>query len=248
MKSIISMSIALVLTLQLHAQVSGIEIRLGGDLWKTGYTASSSQINCGLCPRLANQSPETLELIRELQDSVVSEHYTRTGSTVAIAASLISPAFRVEVQVGPSMRKLNQDAEQIGRYVNRNISAFVGLNPMQLTEYAGRYYLGAAQSFYLDLSDGGVYAQFSYDGGFEEFVRSTNNVAILARWQPTIWLSDEKQFGLALRGGLRYWLLGNGNARGPFTDANGLPKKVKPAPDWFLGFAIKIAPFSAFQN
>ena len=93
------------------------------------------------------------------------------------------------------------------------------------------------------MSDGGVYVQASYDTGFEEFVRSTNNLAVLARWQPTVWLSDEQKVGIALKTGARMWLLGNGKPEGPFVNANGIPKKVKPGMDWFVGIGLKVAPF-----
>ena len=230
------------------AQVSNIEIRVGGDLWRLSYTASSSQINCGLCPQIIGKEPGTELIISDLQDSVTNMSYTRSGLSLGLSASILSPAIRVEVQISPSMRKLNTEKDRVGRYVNRNISALIGINPMQLSEYGGKYYLGTSQDLFLDLSDMGVYAQFSYDGGFEEFVRSTNNVAILARLQPTLWLNDQKQFGVSLRAGGRAWLLGNSQAEGPFIGANGLPKKVKPKMDWFLGIAVKISPFSSFNQ
>lgn len=239
---------ALALCVPTWAQVTNIEVRVSGDLWKLSYTAASSQINCGLCPKIIAQEPLAQGVIDELQDSVIHTRYVRPGVRIAVGASLFSPAFRLEMQVGPSMRKLNDQGEDAGRYVNRNISAFVGVNPLQLSEFAGKFYLGSAQRLFLDMSDMGFYMQFSYDGGFEEYVRSTNNMAMLVRAQPTLWLSDDRQLGISLRGGLRMWLLGNGSEDGPFSDSNGLPKKIRPNTDWFIGLAIKFSPSGALKN
>lgn len=244
MKTIFTLITSLVITFSLHAQISNIELRINGDISRVSYVASSSQINCGLCPQIINREPNTLPIISELQDSVNQTQYSRSSASFSIGASILIPALKAEIQIGPSMRKLNVDKDQTGRYVNRNLSAFIGINPMQFSEFTGRYYLGTSQSLFLDFSDLGVYAQFSYDGGFEEFVRSTNNVALLARWQPTLWLNDQRQAGISLRAAGRMWLMGNSSAEGPFIGATGLPKKVKPNMDWFFGVSIRIAPFN----
>ena len=227
------------ITLTSFAQISDLTVRVGADIWKVGYTASSLQINCGLCPRIIEQAPEYQGIISELQDSVAIVGYTRKGAVISVSANLFSPAIVGEIQLSPSMRNLGAEGEPSGRYVNRNVSAIIGFNPMVLTEYLGRYYLGDAQTFFLDFTDAGIYAQFSYDGGFEEFVRSTNNIAVMARFQPTIWDSDQKRFGVSIRTGARMWLLGNKKADGPFISPNGLPRKVKPHSDWFIGIALK---------
>lgn len=244
MKRTVLLLPALVLSLVLSAQVSNLEIRISGDMWKLGYYASSAQTNCGLCPQIVAQDPESADLIAGLQDSITSVSYRNFGPTISVGASIGWPALRAELQVGPSMRKIDEETGRIGGfYANRNISAFVGLNPMAFDRYAGRFYLGRTQQWFLDLSDGGIFAQFSVDNGFEEYVGSMNNIAMLVRWQPTIWTSDRKRLGFALRGGARTWLLGNSNPAGPFLTENGVPKKVKPGPDWFLGFAIKVVAF-----
>jgi hypothetical protein len=243
MKKLYLSLVILTLTLQSFAQVTDFRVRLGGDLWKVGYTASSLQVNCGLCPRIAETSIAAQALINELQDSVSVVGYTRTGISLAVGASIFHPAVRAEFQISPSMRNLGAEAGSAGRYVNRNVSMLVGLNPLIFSEYAGRYYLGDAQTFFLDFTDAGIYAQFSYDGGFEEFVRSTNNMAIMARFQPTLWDSDQKRIGISIRSGYRMWLLGSNKMEGPFLSPNGLPKKVKPHNDWFLGLALKVTLF-----
>ena len=234
----------LVLASSVFAQVNNLEIRLGGDVWKVGYTASSAQINCGLCPQIIQRSPETTSVIAGLQDSITTESYYRTGLNLSIGASIGWPALRAELQISPSMRRPSLEETLSGQtYANRNISGFIGINPMAFDQYAGRYYLGYTRRWYLDLTDGGVFMQLSYDNGFEEYVGSMNNLAVLVRWQPTIWTSDQKRFGFALRGGARTWLLGNSKPDGPFVTPNGVARKVKPEPDWFFGFAIKIVPF-----
>ena len=245
MKNYYILVLLLILSITTHAQVSNIEIRVGGDLWKLGYTVSSSQINCGLCPQIIGENPDIQSTIFNLQDSVTINRYRRSGLNLALSASIGIPALRGEIQIGPSMRRLNTENDQIGRYANRNISLFFGVNPMQFSTYFGKYYIGTdpTTAYFLDLSDAGIFAQFSYDGGFEEYVRSTNNMALLARWQPTLWLNDQKRVGVALRGGARLWLLGNLNPEGPFIAPNGLPKKVRPEADWFAGIALKITPF-----
>ena len=63
----------------LNAQISGLEIRLGGDLWKLSYSASSSQINCGLCPQLIDQVPTAQSALDNLQESVMSYQYRHSG-------------------------------------------------------------------------------------------------------------------------------------------------------------------------
>jgi hypothetical protein len=234
--------------LHLPAQVNGIQIRAGWDMWKLGYTASSLQINCGLCPYIIEQQPGAELAIAQLRDSINVEKYMHGGLTLAIGASFLSPALRGELQISPSMRRLNTESERVNRYANRNISLILGFNPLQLSEYAGRFYLGSNQRFYLDVSDAGAYVQLSYDGGFEEFVRSTNNVAVMARFQPTVWLSDQQRFGVSIRSGMRMWMLGNGKADGPFLNSSGIPRRVKPDPDWFLGIALILAPFGATAN
>ena len=215
MKRIIFLLSLAFLALTLPAQITDIQVRLGGDAWKLSYTASSAQINCGLCPQIIGSLPGAEGIIHGLQDSVSQYRYNRTGINLAISASLFHPAIRAELQLSPSMRKLNTDADQISRYANRNVSAFIGVNPMQFDDFMGRYYLGRSQQLFLDLSDVGVYAQFSFDGGFEEYARSVSNVALLARWQPTVWLTDERKVGISLRTGGRLWLLGNRNPEWP---------------------------------
>ena len=235
---------ALAFTLVLSAQVTNLEIRISGDMWKLGYHASSAQVNCGLCPQLVSQNPEIESQIGSLNDSVTSMSYRNLGPTIAVGASIGWPALRAEVQIGPSMRRVDSENGRIGGlYANRNISAFLGVNPMAFDRYAGKFYLGRTQQWFLDLSDGGVFAQFSYDNGFEEYVGSVNNVAMLVRWQPTLWTSDRQRLGFSLRGGARAWLLGNSNHQGPFLTEAGFPRKVKPTPDWFMGFAIKVVAF-----
>ncbi|MCB0844269.1 MAG: hypothetical protein KDE26_13530 [Bacteroidetes bacterium] len=243
MKNLYLTLVILTLTLTTFAQVTDLTIRAGADIWKVGFTASSLQVNCGLCPSIAAKSSEAQTIINELQDSVYVVGYTRTGISISIGASVFHPAVRAEIQISPSMRNLGAEGDNSGRYVNRNVSGFIGVNPLIFSEYAGRYYLGDAQTFFLDFTDAGIYAQFSADGGFEEFVRSTNNLAVLARFQPTLWDSDQKRIGLSIRSGLRMWLLGNSKTDGPFLSANGLPKKVKPHTDWFLGLALKVTLF-----
>ena len=234
--------------LALHAQITDLQVRVGADTWKLSYVASSSQINCGLCPQIIGSIPGAENIISGLQDSVSQYNYGRSGVNLALSASIFHPAIRAEVQLSPSMRKLNTHTDQVSRYANRNISAFVGINPMQFDGFMGRYYLGRSQQLYLDMSDAGIYAQFSFDGGFEEYARSVTNVALLARWQPTLWLSDERRLGFSLRAGARMWMLGNSSRTGPFMGSNGLPKKVKPDPDWFLGIAVKVRPFSVLEE
>ncbi|MEZ4776525.1 MAG: hypothetical protein R3D00_25340 [Bacteroidia bacterium] len=224
------------------AQITDIQVRFGADIWKLGYTASSLQINCGLCPQLIEQQPNTVFAINSLKDSLISENYINRGAVIAVSGAIWSPAIRAEIQISPSMRKLDGENAQ-GRYVNRNFSTMIGINPLQFSKFAGRFYLGETQKLFLDFSDGGVYAQFSYDGGFEEYVRSTNNIALMARWQPTLWTSDQKRFGIALRGGAKVWMLGNENPEGPFLTPTGLPKKVRPDTDWFMGAAIRMTIF-----
>ncbi|MEL6252481.1 MAG: hypothetical protein AAFR87_10770 [Bacteroidota bacterium] len=241
-RSIFTLLIA-TLALSLSAQINDIEVRIGGDLWRVAYTNSVSQINCGLCPQLIGEIPDAQNIIFGLQDSVSSTAYVKGGANFSIGASFIIPALHGELQIGPSMRQLSKQADRIGRYANRNISLFVGLNPMEFSEFAGKYYLGENQQLFLDFSDLGVYAQFSYDGGFEEFVRSTNNLAVLVRAQPTLWLNSDRKVGVYIRGGARTWLMGNTNANGPFLAPNGLPKKVRPKGDWFVGMGIKIRAF-----
>lgn len=231
--------------LNLNAQVNDMQLRVGWDMWKLGYTASSLQINCGLCPYIIEQEPGAELAIAQLRDSMNVEKYMHGGFNLAISASFLSPALRGELQISPSMRRLDTESERVNRYANRNLSLIVGFNPLQLSEYAGRFYLGSSQRFYLDVSDAGAYVQISYDGGFEEFVRSTNNVAVMARFQPTVWLSDQQQFGISVRSGMRMWMLGNGKAEGPFLNSSGIPRRVKPDPDWFLGLALIISPFGA---
>lgn len=231
------------LALSLSAQINDIEIRLGGDLWKVGYTSSISQINCGLCPQLIGQIPDAENIIFGLQDSVRTENYYKGGANFSIGASLIIPALHAELQFAPSMRKLSKQADRIGRYADRNISLFVGINPMEFKEFAGKYFLGESQKLFLDFSDMGIYAQLSYDGGFEEFVRSTNNIALLFRAQPTLWLNSDRKIGVYLRAGVRTWLIGNTNVDGPFLAPNGIPKKVRPKADGFVGLGIKVRAF-----
>lgn len=244
MKRFLLLLSTLALTLVLPAQVTNLEFRLSGDMWKLGYHASSVQINCGLCPQLIQDNPEIETAMGALGDSITSVSYRNLGPTFSVGASIIWPALRAELQVAPSMRKADEETGRIaGRYANRNISALLGLNPMAFDRYAGKFYLGRTQQWFLDLSDGGVFAQFSYDSGFEEYVGSINNIAMLVRWQPTIWTSDKQRLGFSLRGGARAWLLGNSNYQGPFLTENGFPRKVKPSPDWFLGFAIKVVAF-----
>jgi len=235
--------ILLTLALSLSAQISDVEIKFGGDIWKVGYTASISQINCGLCPQLIGEIPDAENFIFGLQDSVISESYMKGGANFSIGASFIIPALHAELQVSPSMRKMSQEADRIGRYANRNISLFVGINPMEFKEFAGKYYVGQKQQLFLDFSDLGVYAQLSYDGGFEEYVRSTNNIALLVRAQPTLWLNSQRKLGIYLRGGARTWLIGNNNSSGPFLAPNGIPKKVRPKADYFMGIGLKIRAF-----
>ncbi|MEM6800935.1 MAG: hypothetical protein AAF696_05995 [Bacteroidota bacterium] len=243
MKKIIFTLLISTLALSLSAQVRDIEIRMGGDLWRVSYTHAVSQINCGLCPQIIGEIPDAQGILLGLQDSVMNTAYVKGGANFAISASFLMPALHGELQIGPSMRKLNDQEDRIGRYANRNISLFVGINPMEFSEFAGKYYLGQNQKLYLDFSDLGAYAQFSYDGGFEEFVRSTNNIALLVRAQPTLWLSNERKVGVYIRGGARTWLMGNTNANGPFIAPNGLPKKVRPKADWFVGMGLKIRAF-----
>lgn len=244
MKRLITLSLISLWLLPMMAQVSDIRIELGGDLWRLGHTVSSTQINCGLCPQIVEEIPSAQQIISSLQDSILVERYTRKSLSFTVSAALFSPAFRTGLQVGPSMRSPEKAGPMIGsQYSNRNISMFLGLNPMQFSQFAGRYYLGAKQKLFLDLSELGVFLQFSNDGGFEEYVRSTNNMAVMVRWQPTFWLNDQRRFGIALRGSAREWLLGNRNEAGPFNDARGLPRKVKPHWDWSFGAAILIAPF-----
>lgn len=242
MKKITLLTTFVALLLNCTAQITDVRVRLGADYWKLGYVASSSQINCGLCPQIIEQEPSTLFAINNLKDSIITESYLNRGLVVAVSASVFSPAIRAEVQISPSMRKLTNSNDQ-GRYVNRNISGLIGVNPLQFSPFAGRFYLGQTQKLFLDFSDGGVYAQFSYDGGFEEYVRSTNNIAMLVRWQPTLWLTDQKTMGVSLRGGARMWMLGNNHPEGPFHAAGGLPRKVKPNADWFLGLAVQMTVF-----
>lgn len=248
MKKLFTLLFLVVVILPLSAQVNDIRIRAGYDMWKLGYTASSLQINCGLCPYIIEQEPGTESAIAQLRDSISTSRYMHGGINLAVSASFISPALRGELQITPSMRKLDTESGGINRYANRNMSLIVGFNPMQLDNFSGKYYLGSSQRFYLDMSDVGAYVQFSFDGGFEEYVRSTSNVAVMARFQPTVWLSDQQQFGISLRTGARMWLMGNRKADGPFLNSSGIPKRVKPDPDWFLGFAIIVAPFSAFSD
>lgn len=244
MKKLLLLVAIAALTLHASAQISDVQFRIGADYWKLNYTASPTQVNCGLCPQLIQQQPGTKDVIDGLQDSLMTENYFKGGLNIAISAAILTPALRGEVQIGPSMRKLTPEGDEVGsRYANQNVSVFFGFNPMQLDEFAGKFYLGSEQKTFLDLSDAGVYVQASYDTGFEEYVRSTNNLAVLARWQPTVWLSDEQRVGVALKAGARMWLLGNGKAEGPFVNANGIPKKVKPASDWFIGIGLKVAPF-----
>lgn len=227
----------------LSAQISDIEVRLGGDVWRVAYTTSTSQINCGLCPHIIGQIPDADQIIFGLQDSVTSQAYIKGGVNLSIGASILIPALHAELQVGPSMRALSKQSDRIGRYANRNISLLVGINPMEFQKYAGKYYVGHLQKLFLDFSDLGLYAQLSYDGGFEEFVRSTNNVALLLRAQPTLWLSKKQQVGFYVRAGLRTWLIGNANPEGPFLAPNGIPKKVRPNMDGFLGLGVKLRAF-----
>lgn len=248
MKKLYTLLFLVVVILPLSAQVNDIRIRAGYDMWKLGYTASSLQINCGLCPYIIEQEPGTESAIAQLRDSISTARYMHGGINLAVSASFISPALRGELQISPSMRKLDTESGGINRYANRNLSLIVGFNPMQLDNFSGKYYLGSSQRLYLDMSDVGAYVQFSFDGGFEEYVRSTNNMAVMARFQPTVWLSDQQQFGISLRAGARMWLLGNRKAEGPFLNSSGIPKRVKPDPDWFLGFSIIVAPFSAFSD
>ncbi|MEM7657654.1 MAG: hypothetical protein AAF399_16100 [Bacteroidota bacterium] len=244
MKRTILLSAFLAVALTAFSQVNNLEIRLGADLWKVGYSASSAQINCGLCPQILERSPETMSVINGLQDSVITERYFRTGPSLSVGASIGWPALRAELQISPSMRRLGQDSVSAGQsYANRNISGFIGINPMAFDRYAGRFYLGYTRRWFMDLTDGGIFLQLSYDNGFEEYVGSMNNMALMVRWQPTIWTSDKQRLGFALRGGARTWLLGNSKPEGPFVTPNGVAKKVKPYPDWFLGFAIKVVPF-----
>ncbi len=245
MKKLFTLILWAACCLPLSAQISGMQIRAGWDMWKLGYTASSLQINCGLCPYIIEQEPGAELAIAQLRDSIRTEKYLHGGFNLAISASFLSPALRGELQISPSMRRLDTESERVNRYANRNMSLLMGFNPLQLSEYAGRFYLGSKQRFYLDVSDAGAYVQFSYDGGFEEYVRSTSNVAVLARFQPTVWFSDQQRLGFSLRSGMRMWLLGNGNPEGPFLNSSGIPRRVKPDPDWFLGFSLIFAPFGA---
>ncbi|MEL6671358.1 MAG: hypothetical protein AAFR61_04175 [Bacteroidota bacterium] len=243
MKKLSILSVIFWLSSSLFAQISNVDIRVGADVWKLSYTYSSAQVNCALCPQIIAAYPEAEGTILSMQDSVVSHAYTRGGLSVAVGASILWPGLRAELQITPSMRRLATDIASSGRYANRNISALIGVNPMQFYPYAGRFYLGDAQKAFLDLSDLGIYAQFSYDAGFEEFVRSTTNIGVLGRWQPTVWTSDQQRVGISLRLGGRMWLMGNQDAEGPFVSPSGLPKKVRPNADWFMGLGLKVNVF-----
>ncbi|MEZ4827958.1 MAG: hypothetical protein R3C61_16995 [Bacteroidia bacterium] len=242
MKQITLLTAFVAMVLHAAAQITDVQIRLGADLWRLDYAASSLQINCGLCPQIIEQQPNTVFAINNLKDSIITEHYINRGAVIAVSGAIASPAIRAEIQISPSMRRLDGENAQ-GRYVNRNFTTMLGIQPLQFSQFAGRFYLGEAQKLFLDFSDGGIYAMFSYDGGFEEYVRSTNNIALMARWQPTIWANDQKRFGVALRGGARMWMLGNDNPEGPFLTPTGLPRKVRPGTDWFLGAAIRMTIF-----
>lgn len=225
------------------AQISDIQVRFGADAWSMNYVASTSQINCGLCPQLIKENPEINNILDGLQDSIIQDNYVHGGVMLNMSASIIWPALRAELQAASSMRRLNV-GQQVSTYVNRNISAILGIAPMKSNPRAGKYLLGRGpRPMILDMSDIGIYTQFSYDGGFEEFVRSTQNIAAIVRWQPTIWLNRLQRVGLSLRAGGRMWLLGNRSPQGPFIDSSGLPKKVKPSPGYFLGISFIARPF-----